>query len=122
LPDPATTLFIVGYQAPGSPGRRIQEGASSIRIEGQQVEARAKVEILEGWSAHADRDELLKFAEAALGDKSASRRTKAIFTALGEPASERFLAQRIHDYLGGRAIVPEPGQIWEITKDSVRKI
>jgi predicted metal-dependent RNase len=70
---------------------------------------------MEGWSAHADRDELLKFAEAALKDK----RPKAIFVALGEPASERFLAQRIHDYLGGRAIVPEMGQSWEITKDRV---
>ena len=73
---------------------------------------------MEGWSAHADRDELLKFAEAAL----AGKRTKTIFTALGEPAAERFLAQRTHDYLGGNAIVPEYGDMWEITKDSVEKI
>jgi metallo-beta-lactamase family protein len=115
LPSPDTTLLIVGYQAPGSPGRRIQEGASSIRIEGQDVIAKAKVAILEGWSAHADKDELLKFAEAAL----ASKRTKAIFTALGEPSAERFLAQRIHDYAGGNAIVPLANQVWEITKDKV---
>jgi metallo-beta-lactamase family protein len=118
LPDPSTTLLIVGYQAPGSPGRRIQEGAPSVRIEGQDVAARAKVAILEGWSAHADRDELLKFAEAAL----ASKRTKAIFTALGEPSTERFLAQRIHDYAGGNAIVPLANQVWEITKNSVKQI
>ena len=118
LPDPKTTLLIVGYQAPGSPGRRIQEGAGTIRVQGHDVISRAKVEILEGWSAHADRDELLKFAEAALVDK----RPKAIFTAIGEPAAERFLAQRIHDYLGGNAIVPDYGQTWEITKDSVTKI
>ncbi|MDE2021431.1 MAG: MBL fold metallo-hydrolase [Patescibacteria group bacterium] len=126
LPDPATTLVIVGYQAPGSPGRRMAEGARSVRLGGLEVRLRAKVEILEGWSAHADRDGLLEFAEAALSGK----RTKAIFTAIGEPAAERFLAQRIHDYLlhqdsrrgaDARAIVPEMGQTWEITKDSVKR-
>ncbi|MHB0865728.1 MAG: MBL fold metallo-hydrolase [Minisyncoccota bacterium] len=117
LPDPSTTLVIVGYQAPGSPGRRMAEGARSVRLNGREVQNRAKVEILEGWSAHADRDELLQFAEATLSEK----RTKAIFTAIGEPAAERFLAQRIHDYLGARAIVPELGTTWEITKDSVKK-
>ena len=118
LPDPSTTLFIVGYQAPGTPGRRMVEGASSVRINGNEVKIRAKIEKLEGWSAHADRDELMKFAEAALSEK----RTKAIFTALGEPSAERFLAQRIHDYLGGNAIAPEFGQTWEITKNSVHRI
>ncbi|MHB1163544.1 MAG: MBL fold metallo-hydrolase [Minisyncoccota bacterium] len=118
LPDPSTTLVIVGYQAPGSPGRRMAEGARSVRLNGREVQNRAKVEILEGWSAHADRDGLLQFAEAALSEK----RTKAIFTAIGEPAAERFLAQRIHDYLGARAIVPELGTTWEITKESVKKV
>ncbi|TSA43862.1 MBL fold metallo-hydrolase [bacterium] len=118
LPDPNTTLIIVGYQAPGSPGRRMREGASSVRISGAEVKIKAKVENLEGWSAHADRDELLRFAEAAL----AGKRTKTIFTALGEPVAERFLAQRIHDYLGGNAVVPETGQTWEITKEGAKKL
>jgi metallo-beta-lactamase family protein len=118
LPDPKTTVLIVGYQAPGSPGRRIQEGATTVRINGQEIAARAKVEILEGWSAHADRDQLLQYAESVV----AGKRTKVIFTALGEPASQRFLAQRIHDYLGVRAIASEPNQTWEITKTSVTKV
>ena len=120
LPDPATTLFMVGYQAPGTPGRRMMEGASSVRLGGVEVKIKAKIEKLEGWSAHADRDGLLKFAEASL--PQAGGRTKTIFTAHGEPAPERFLAQRVHDYLGARAIVPEFGETWEITKDSVKKI
>jgi len=120
LPDPASTLIIVGYQAPGSPGRRMMEGSTSVRLNGAEVKIKAKVENLHGWSAHADRDELLKFAEASL--PQAGGRTKAIFTALGEPSAERFLAQRIHDYLGGTAIVPELGQQWEITKNSVSRI
>ncbi len=117
LPEPATTLVIVGYQAPGSPGRRMAEGAPSVRLGGREVKIRAKVEILEGWSAHADRDELLRYAEAAL----AGKRTKAVFVGLGEPAAERFLAQRIHDYLGARAIVVEPAVTWEVSKEGVRK-
>ena len=118
LPDARSTLIIVGYQAPGTPGRRMMQGAKSVHLSGTEVQIRATVENLTGWSAHADRDELLKFAEASLKDK----RTKAIFTAIGEPSAERFLAQRIHDYLGARAIVPEMGETWEITKDSVKKI
>jgi len=114
LPDPSTTLIIAGYQAPGSPGRRMSEGMPSVRINDSEVKIRAKVEILEGWSAHADRDELLKFAQASLS------RPKAIFVAMGEPVAERFLAQRIHDYLSARAIVPEFGQTWEITKNSIK--
>ncbi|MHB8660493.1 MAG: MBL fold metallo-hydrolase [Minisyncoccota bacterium] len=118
LPDPTTTLFMVGYQAPGTPGRRMVEGASSVRLGGTEIKIRAKIEKLEGWSAHADRDELLKFAEASL----AGKRIKIIFTALGEPSAERFLAQRVHDYLDARTVVPEAGQTWEITKDSVKKV
>lgn len=129
LPDASTTLIIAGYQAPGSPGRRIAEGSSSVRLNGQNVQIRAKIELLDGWSAHADRDQLLKFAEASLSTENdrhsvsvMSVKTKVIFTAMGEPASERFLSQRIHDYLGVRAIVPEFGQTWEITKSSVKKV
>lgn len=118
LPEPSTTLLTVGYQAPGSPGRRIAEGAPSVRIGGEEVRIRAHIEDIEGWSGHADRDELLKFAEAAL----AGKRTRTIFTALGEPSAERFLAQRIHDYLGGNAVVPESGSTWEITKESVIRL
>lgn len=118
LPDPKTSLIIVGYQAPGSPGRRMMEGAKSVHLHGQDVTLRAHVEILEGWSGHADRDGLLKFAEESLK----GGRVKTIFVAIGEPSAERFLAQRIHDYLGGHAIVPELGETWEISKESIRKI
>lgn len=117
LPDPKTTLLIVGYQAPGSPGRRMADGAPTVHLNGQTVHVRAKVEILEGWSAHADRDELMSFAEQSL----AGKRAKAVFVGLGEPSSERFLAQRIHDYLGGRALVMDPGVTWQITKDAVTR-
>lgn len=116
LPDPSTTLLIVGYQAPGSPGRLLQDGASKVKLNGREVRVKAKVENLTSWSAHADREGLLRFAEATLP------RAKAIFVSIGEPSAQRFLAQRIHDYLGTKAIVPSQGEVWDITKEGVKKI
>lgn len=116
LPDPKTTLMIVGYQAPGSPGRLLQDGVKHVRIDKTDVHVRATIESFSGWSAHADRDGLLEFAHMA------QPRVKTIFTALGEPSSARFLAQRIHEYLGVKAIVPEKNQKWEITKQGARKL
>ncbi|MDR3547792.1 MAG: MBL fold metallo-hydrolase [Candidatus Pacebacteria bacterium] len=131
LPDPSTTLFIVGYQAPGSPGRLLQDGAPTLRLGGHEVRIRAKIQTFVGWSAHADRDELLDFAHKAqpIEDGSAAQgteaaaggQTKNFFIALGEPASARFFAQRIHDYLGGSAIVPVQGESFEISKDKVKR-
>lgn len=115
LPDPTTTMLMVGYQAPGSPGRLLEEGARTVRIAGAPVTVRAHVESIHGWSGHADRDELMQFAEAALPS------AKTIFVALGEPSSERFLAQRIHDFLGAHAVVPEAGERWEIMDSGARK-
>ncbi len=116
LPDPKTTLIMVGYQAPGSPGRMLQDGAKHVRIEGRDINVRAHIETLHGWSGHADRDGLLTFAQKCLP------RTKNFFVTLGEPASSRFLAQRIHDYLGVRAIVPGKADVWEITKEKVARM
>jgi metallo-beta-lactamase family protein len=116
LPDPKTTLFMVGYQAPGSPGRILQDGAKQVRLSGNMVTVRAKIQSFSGWSAHADRDGLMAFAELT------QPRTKTIFCALGEPSSARFLAQRIHGFLGIQAIVPVYKQAWEITKQGVKEI
>lgn len=110
LPDPKTTLFIVGYQAPGSPGRLLQDGAKVVKIDRRPVKVRGKVETLTAWSAHADRDGLLEFAKHALP------KAHTIFVAIGEPSAARFLAQRIHGFLGGKAIVPQLGDTWLIEK------
>ncbi len=113
LPDPNSTLMIVGYQAPGSPGRLLQDGVKKVRINKRDVKVRAKVESLSGWSAHADRDGLLAFAKSCLPN------TKTFLVAIGEPSSARFLAQRIHDFLGVKAIVPLGGETFTITKEGV---
>jgi metallo-beta-lactamase family protein len=61
LPDPDNVILIPGYQAEGSRGRQLQNGAETIKIFGENVPAKAKVFTINGLSAHADRDELLRW-------------------------------------------------------------
>ena len=61
LPREKDTIMLVGYQAEGSRGRRLQDGEKMIRIFGQDVEVKARIEVLEGLSAHADMDELMEW-------------------------------------------------------------
>lgn len=63
LPDPETTVLFVGHQGAGTPGRRIQEvaaaGGGTVRLDGEELPVRARIEVLRGLSAHMDRKELL---------------------------------------------------------------
>ncbi|MBI1975465.1 MAG: MBL fold metallo-hydrolase [Candidatus Vogelbacteria bacterium] len=101
LPDPKSTLLFTGYQSPRSMGRRIQEGANEVVIHGESIPVRARIVTIGGYSAHRDSDNLLEFIHTA-GDT-----VREVFVALGEPSSSRYLAQRMRDYLGIKAIVPE---------------
>jgi len=108
LGDPKNSILFIGYQAVGSLGRQIQEGVKKIRINGEMVYVRAKVETITGYSSHMDGDHLLEFAS-----KGADTAEK-IFVVMGEPKSALFLAQRIKDYIGVDAHVPEMGESVEI--------
>ncbi|UYZ57349.1 MBL fold metallo-hydrolase RNA specificity domain-containing protein [Hymenobacter latericus] len=61
LPRPHDTVLLVGYQAEGTRGRSLQEGATAIKLFGELVPVRCHVELLDGFSAHADRTELLRW-------------------------------------------------------------
>lgn len=61
LPDPRTTVMLVGFQAQGTRGRALQDGKREIRMLGRAVDVRATVETLDGLSAHADQQELLRW-------------------------------------------------------------
>lgn len=108
LPDKKAGVLFVGYQAPGSLGRRIQDGAHTVDIDGERVEIRAHIDTLTGYSGHADRDQLIAFVDAA------GESLERVFVTMGEPKASGFLAQRIRDFLGIEATVPEPGQSFEV--------
>lgn len=95
---PTTSLVVVGYQAEGTTGREIVDGAKSVRIYGRTVDIRGSVHTINGLSAHADRDDLLAWLEPT-GDA-------AVFLVHGEPpvigAFAGTLAER-----GRRAIAVE---------------
>lgn len=108
LPDEKSTLLIVGYQAAGSLGRRLVEGATSVEIRGASIPVRCSVQAMYGYSAHMDGEQLLDFVNKVAGS------LKEIFVVMGEPASAGFLVQRIRDYLGVKAVAPEQGEKAEI--------
>lgn len=106
LPDPHSMLLLVGYQTPGSLGRRLKDGAKKVTINQQKVSVRAKVASVSGFSAHADRDDLLAFAEGSM--------PKRAFVVLGEMESAAFLAQRLSGFLGIDTTIPQEGERFEI--------
>ena len=99
LPDPRTTVLLVGYQAAGTRGWSLQTGARSLRIHGEDVPVRARVASISGFSAHADEDELSRWLASL---PAPPRRT---FLVHGEPAALAAAKARM-DGLGWRADVP----------------
>jgi metallo-beta-lactamase family protein len=63
LPDPKNVIMIAGFQAEGTRGAQLQQGASHVRIFGQEVPVNARIFTIRGLSGHADRDELLHWLE-----------------------------------------------------------
>jgi len=101
LGDPKNTLLIVGYQSAGSLGRVLLEGVKDVTIHKQKIKVKAVIEQLHGYSAHRDTDGLQSFVHEA------SASLDRVFVTMGEPKSSMYLAQRIRDYMGVEAVVPE---------------
>ncbi|MBI2609684.1 MBL fold metallo-hydrolase [Candidatus Giovannonibacteria bacterium] len=108
LQDPKSTLLLIGYQAAGSLGRIIQDGATEVTILGEPVRVRAKVAVLTGYSAHPDMEGLFNFV------KKVSDGLEKVFVLQGEPEGELFFVQRLRDYLGLEAIAPHYGESYEL--------
>lgn len=108
LPDPNNTLIIVGYQAVGSVGRQIEEGAKEVTIHGEATPVRAKILKIKSYSGHKDMDEILSFVEPSVKNLS------KVFLVHGEMKQALFLAQRMKDYLNLNAVVPKIGDSFDI--------
>jgi metallo-beta-lactamase family protein len=95
-----STILFVGYQAAGTLGRQIVDGAQRVRILGQEYPVKAKIEQLNGFSAHADRDGLVRWLS------SLRRPPRRVFITHGELDASRHLAGLIRSRHGWEAIVP----------------
>ena len=90
--DPRSTVLIVGFQAEHTLGRRIVERRETIKVFGEEIPLRAQVEVLNGYSAHADRSGLQAWLDAA---RASSPRLRDVFLVHGEPEAQDALAERL---------------------------
>lgn len=105
LPRSENTVLITGYQAQGTTGRELVEGASSVRIFGEDIPVNANVTSIGGFSAHADQAAILDWLS---GFKSSPLET---FITHGEPEAAQALQSEMNRNWGWRTAIPHPGEV-----------
>lgn len=108
LPDEKNTVLFVGYQSEGTRGRKLVDGAKSVRIHGQDIGVNAHIERIDSMSAHADRSEILRWLGAMPSPPG------RVFLVHGEPAPMDALKALIADRLGWSAATPQHGETVEL--------
>jgi metallo-beta-lactamase family protein len=104
LPDHRASIILVGFQAAGTRGRQLAEGARQIKLLGRYVSVRAEVVDLPSFSVHADADELMSWLA------STTRAPDAIYVVHGETESAAALAERATEALTVPVVVPTYGE------------
>jgi len=104
LPYEDNTILLIGYQSIGTLGRSIQNGVKNLHIMGEDVNVKAHIEMISGYSGHKDSDHLVEFVE------DTAKTVKKVFLLMGEPKSAMFLAQKITDNLGVKTYTPMAGE------------
>lgn len=104
--DPRNTILIVGFQAEHTLGRRIVERRETIKVHGELIPLRAKVEILNGYSAHADRAGLVRWADTV---RETSPKLRRLYLVHGEPAPQDALGEKL-SARGFEVLAPTRGQ------------
>jgi len=108
LPDPQTTVLVAGFQAAGTRGRSLIDGADTLRIHGRDIPVRATVRRVDALSGHADRREIGRW----LADLPAPKRT---FLVHGEPPAARGMAEFLAATLRFETTIPTIGESCELT-------
>ena len=103
-----STILMVGYQSVGSPGRKIQDGAKEIKIFGEDVAVRAKIETLPGLSGHADRLGLLEWIEAF------KYKPRQVFVVHGEDQVAELFSKTLSEECGLRSAAPYSGTRYDL--------
>jgi len=109
IEDPRNTVLIVGWQAPYTLGRRLVDREPMVKIFGEEYRLRARVETIDGFSAHADREELLGYSR-----QINSSRLKTVFVVHGEEPSSLALADGLSHLGMKNVIVPSEGEEHEL--------
>ena len=104
LPDRDSTVLLVGFQAVGTPGRMLSDGAHELKIHGEYVPVRAEIVPIEAFSVHADAGELVAWLT------SCSRKPQQVFVNHGEEEAARILADRIRSSWDVAVVVPQEGE------------
>jgi metallo-beta-lactamase family protein len=107
LADRRATVLFVGYQGAGTLGHLLVHGARSVRIFGDEIHVRAAIEHVEGYSAHADRDDLRRWLATCTG-------TPEFFAVHGEPESAAALCATVSHDLGWHAAVARRGERYRL--------
>ena len=105
---PECTVIFVGYQAPGTLGRLLVDGAKTVKIHGEEVSVLAKVIMLEGYSAHADQSELFHWVDGF------KKIPETIFVTHGEEESSQTFAGLLASRYHTKTIVPARGESYEL--------
>ena len=100
-PDPKNTVLLAGFQGAGTRGRALLDGAKTVKIHGQEVPVNAEVDVIDGFSAHADQDEIIAWL------KHFSPPPRLTFITHGEPLAARGLEDRIGKELSWKTRIPE---------------
>lgn len=108
LPDPNSTLIIVGYQAQGTLGRKLYEGAEEVKIFGERIKVNCTIKAIGALSAHGDQKKLLSWV------RNAEALPKKVYCVHGEPTAATALAHKLRDEFDIKAIIPEYGEMSEI--------
>jgi metallo-beta-lactamase family protein len=104
LPDPRNTVLFVGFQAAGTRGRQLAEGAKQVKIFGQYVPVHARIERIDGMSSHADAGEIIRWL------RTFPRAPKTTYLVHGEIVAQEALKARITKELGWNVEIPAHGQ------------
>lgn len=109
--EPNSTILFVGYQAPGTLGRKLVDGEKKVKIFGEEIAVNARVEYIEGYSGHADQEWLMNFVY------SFTNPPKHIFLVHGEPEGQVVLKQKLEENTEIPITIPDFGETYELDKD-----
>lgn len=109
--NPNSTILFVGYQAPGTLGSKIVNGEKNVRIFGEDIAVKARIEYIEGYSGHADQEWLLNFIYSFIS------KPKHIFLVHGEEEAQEVLKDKILENTQIPVVIPEIGETYELGEE-----